>query len=1004
MLAGMLLLTGLGSFIAVKVVGKELMTSQLQARYLTELGRHLTFHLSPGPSPATRFPTTGPYNERLGYTRLPAFLDRLQAQEYAIEAQARLSPRLQQLIDWGLFPIYHEKTQTGLRLLDRHAKEMYAVRTPERLYTTFEEIPELVVQTLLFIENRELLDARYPFRNPAVEWDRFAKALLDMSVHLVIKGHDVAGGSTLATQLEKLRHSPEGRTSTALEKLRQMVSASIRAYQQGPETWAVRHQLIVDYLNSVPLAALSGYGEVHGLGDGLRAWYAADFAQVNQVLAGPEDAASLATRALAYKQVLSLFLAHRLPSFYLRHHPEMLITQTDRYLHLLSQAGMISPALRDAALQVQLQVQQTAPPEPHESFLARKAVNAIRTDLLTLLGVPSLYDLDRLDLTVQSTLDQPRQEAITGVLRQLSDLAYVEAAGLRGQHLLDKNGNPAKILYSVTLYERTPQANLLRVHTDNFDQPFDLNRGVRLDLGSTAKLRTLITYLEVVAQLHNAYAGLSRQTLLATRVYPADHLSRWAIDYLANTPGATLQRMLEAAMERRYSASPGESFFTGGGLHTFANFTHDDDYKVLAVREAFRHSVNLVFIRMMRDIVYYYMFSSPGATAMLLEHQHPQRQEYLSRFADKEGRVFVQHFYRKYAGRNPDEILDRLLESVQPTPQRFAVLYGSVDPNVRFDAFSTFMRGRFARQLSEEAIDTLYTRYVTAEFTLADRGYLAHTHPLELWVAAYLRRHPEASLSNVITASTEVRQEVYRWLFKTRHKYTQDRRIRTLLEAEAFVKIHQAWQRLGYPFASLVPSYATAIGSSGDRPEALAELMGIIVNDGVRYPIVSIQQLHFAAGTPYEVIVGLPPRGEQVLPPEVATVVKRALLEVVEQGTARRLHGSFRRSDGSIIPVGGKTGTGDHRYETFGRGGWLIASRVVNRAATFVFMLDERFFGTITAYVPGPEAARYSFTSALPVQVLKLLAPHLQPLLQPEPTPVAAMVSSTLPSGALSAR
>lgn len=41
--------------------------------------------------------------------------------------------------------------------------------------------------------------------------------------------------------------------------------------------------------------------------------------------------------------------------------------------------------------------------------------------------------------------------------------------------------------------------------------------------------------------------------------------------------------------------------------------------------------------------------------------------------------------------------------------------------------------------------------------------------------------------------------------------------------------------------------------------------------------------------------------------------------------------------------------------------------------------LGERFFGVVTAYVPGPRAARYEFTSALPVQVLKALAPALWP-------------------------
>ena len=67
---------------------------------------------------------------------------------------------------------------------------------------------------------------------------------------------------------------------------------------------------------------------------------------------------------------------------------------------------------------------------------------------------------------------------------------------------------------------------------------------------------------------------------------------------------------------------------------------------------------------------------------------------------------------------------------------------------------------------------------------------------------------------------------------------------------EAFTEIHKHWKRLGYPFGALVPSYATAIGVSGDRPAALAELMGIIVNGGVRLPTSRIEELHFAAGTP----------------------------------------------------------------------------------------------------------------------------------------------------------
>ena len=47
------------------------------------------------------------------------------------------------------------------------------------------------------------------------------------------------------------------------------------------------------------------------------------------------------------------------------------------------------------------------------------------------------------------------------------------------------------MVYSLLLFERTPSTNLLRVQADNLDRPFDINSGMKLDLGSTAKLRTL---------------------------------------------------------------------------------------------------------------------------------------------------------------------------------------------------------------------------------------------------------------------------------------------------------------------------------------------------------------------------------------------------------------------------------------------------------------------------------------------------------------------------------
>jgi hypothetical protein len=47
----------------------------------------------------------------------------------------------------------------------------------------------------------------------------------------------------------------------------------------------------------------------------------------------------------------------------------------------------------------------------------------------------------------------------------------------------------------------------------------------------------------------------------------------------------------------------------------------------------------------MRDIVHYYMYRTPGASAKILaDMQDPARQAYLVRFADKEGQVFLKRF------------------------------------------------------------------------------------------------------------------------------------------------------------------------------------------------------------------------------------------------------------------------------------------------------------------------------------------------------------------------
>ncbi|MBO0491730.1 transglycosylase domain-containing protein [Pseudomonas sp. Marseille-Q1929] len=962
------------------VANQEMRTSRLQAEHLSRLANDLTYRVQPGPSDTMVYPGAGPFDRRLGYSDLNDFLARLLKRGYVIEAQARFSPALMDYTAKGLFVPYAEKSQAGLSITDCRAQPLYQYTYPQQLYASFPAIPPLVVASLLFIENRDLLDPAQPQANPAVDWPRFAKAAWSQIAKVLHLPGQSAGGSTLATQLEKYRHSPDGLTLSGGEKLRQMFSAGVRAYQAGPDTLQARQTIVRDYLNSVPLSAVPGHGEVHGMAEGLRVWFGADFNQVNQALNGQ----AVAPKALALRQVLALIIAQRRPSHYLAKGRDELAQLTDSHLRLLAQNDVIDAGLLKAALAAQVtyrdwQLQPTVQP-----IETNKGISVARSRLATLLQRP-LYDLDRLDLSATSTLQGPLQQDVTAYLKHLADPEFARQTGLLGERLLTPTSTP-QVRYSFTLFELTADGARVRVQTDNTDQPFDINEGSKLELGSTAKLRVLTTYLQIIAELHEKYAEQNPATLKNLQFDPQDHLSRWVVDYLLQSPDKGLAKMLDAALDRTYSASPGERFFTGGGLHHFNNFRSQDNGRNPTLRDALRESINLPFIRLMRDVVRYTTYSGANNSAQLLKDDNdPRRQEYLAQFADREGTTFLQKFWKKYQKKDTQARLDTFLDSVRPTPIRLAAVHRYLLPEASQETFNRFVRSHLvSEKLSDERLQRLYESYRPGAYDLPDQGYIAKVHPLDLWLLGYLLNHPDATFSDAVKASRFERQEVYSWLFKSRHQSARDSRIRTMLEVEAFLDIHQRWQALGYPFDHLVPSLATAIGSSGDRPAALAELMGIILNDGVRGKVLRIDSLHFAADTPYDTrVVNDPAPGKRVLALEVAQALRGALSQVVDAGTAKRVAGSFKLADGTPLAMGGKTGTGDNRIEAMGAGGRVISSKSLNRTATFVFYLGEQHFGTLTAYVPGRTAQQFTFTSALPVQVLKGMAPILMPYLQP---------------------
>jgi membrane peptidoglycan carboxypeptidase len=968
---------------------REMRTSKFQSREASKYAATLSYELKPGPSDSIRYPGAGPFDLRLGYSSLGEFLPRLIKRDYVVAAQTRFSQPLMDYTDKGFFVPYAEKIQAGLSITDCRAAPLYQYKYPQQLYSSFDAIPPVVVSSLLFIENRFLLDPRQPRANPAVDWPRFGMAAWSQVAKMLHMPGQSAGGSTLATQLEKYRHSPDGLTVSGGEKIRQMISASVRAYQAGPETLAARQNVVRDYLNSVPLSAVPGHGEVHGMAEGLRVWYGADFNKANERLASTDtDPKAMAEKGLALREMLSLMIAQRRPSHYLTKGRDELADLTDSHIRLLAQNFVIDAPFAAAALasKVTYRDWQTQPTiQPIET---NKGISVARSRLGGLLNRP-LYDLDRLDLSATSTLQGELQTQVTEYLKHLADPAFATQIGLMGERLLTPTST-TQVRYSFTLFELTPDGSRVRVQTDSTDQPFDINEGSKLELGSTAKMRVLTTYLQIIAELHDKYAEMTVPELKKVDVPDQDRLSRWAVDYLIENKDHNLSAMLSAALDRKYSASPGEAFFTGGGLHTFVNFRKEDNGRIPTLRDALRESINLPFIRLMRDLVRYTTYSGPNNSAALLgDDRDPRRQEYLAEFADREGTSFLLKFWKRYKNKDTQARLETFLDSMRPTPIRMAAVHRYLLPQASQESFNTFVRShlsgaKLTEKLTDERLQRLYENYSPGIYDLPDQGFIAKVHPLELWLIGYLLNHPDAKWSEIVKASQFERQEVYSWLFKSKHKGARDGRIRTMLEIEAFLDIHARWQKVGYPFDHLVPSLATAIGSSGDRPAALAELIGTILNDGVRMPTLRIDSLHFAANTPYETkLINDPDVGKRVMPSEVATAMREALSHVVDAGTAKRVSGSFITPDGKPLAMGGKTGTGDNRIEAIGSGGRILSSKSINRTATFVFYIGDSHFGTLTAFVPGRTAEAFKFTSALPVQVLKGMAPILTPYLQP---------------------
>jgi len=292
-------------------------------------------------------------------------------------------------------------------------------------------------------------------------------------------------------------------------------------------------------------------------------------------------------------------------------------------------------------------------------------------------------------------------------------------------------------------------------------------------------------------------------------------------------------------------------FFTGGGAHVFGNFEKEENGQIYTLREGFYHSVNLVYIRLLRDLVRFHEARLPYDTdAVLNQVDDPVRAQMLTEIADKESREALFAAFQTYRNLDKQAIVDKLLGSRSKSLSHLAMLFLAWNPNADANRLAQWLESQGAAASSDEPV-RLVKSYDPARLNISDYGYLLSRHPLDIWCAGQVVQNPGISWDELLRRSDRVRETASSWLFKTRNRRAQDLRLRIRFEEDAFRRMTPYWQRLGFPFDHLVPSLATAIGSSADRPVALAELIGIILNDGVRLPDIRIGKLRFAANTPY---------------------------------------------------------------------------------------------------------------------------------------------------------
>lgn len=703
--------TGIVGFGTHAAYDELAVSSSWQSKFFTKLYKGDIFTQTVTTPP----PAVGNTDVERGYSEIQRIRKDAEAAGDKVSAQKPWKDR--RIGPLHLAPIFDRKPQTGITIYDMNGVKMYSGDTPHNFYTSYESIPDIIVQSFCLVEDKNICDqSKDPTFNAAINWWRATQAAamgVGKKAGMVSK---VEGGSTLPIQITKNDSWEKGRTRGFLDKAEQMLTASTEMYALGLDTRTQRKNKIVEYINTASFAGHPRFGEIKGVKDAMAILYGSK--DYDEKLRAMNDDAETAR---AFRQMFSLVMAVKMPDESLRSVKgyQALQERIDNFTKLLIDEKVITASFADKVIATKIDFSEIGKNPLLDAKPPRdKFVDSMRLAVMNKLKlnpVDGMYKLDRWDLQVMSTLDHAANAAVTAKLKSFNDPEVAKQYGLTGFQLLRPEAAP-KVTWAITINERLPDGRVVtRVSTDTFKGSLDLNKGGRQNYGSTSKMRMATTFLEVIAELHDKHAAKTPEELKTIQIHPRDKLSRWAVNYLSNAENDTsLEAMQRAAISTIKYSGHRQGFFTGGGMNYPGNFDRREDHQSYSVQEALWESVNLSWYRISDDIEEYMKWGRLGIDASILddgEHTPEQkqlRQKYLEEFADFEGTVYSGRFWRQQRSRIASELAASLAKSGDDHKVHLTALYRGLYPESSFEEYAKFMNEFCKGSVSKEEQRTLF--------------------------------------------------------------------------------------------------------------------------------------------------------------------------------------------------------------------------------------------------------------------------------------------------------